>query len=170
MKLVEIQALAQRLIVKHLPDPLYDDCSEWGFAWNDRIGALGCCHYKVKIIYLSKRWCRNLPDSEILDTILHEIAHALTPNDKSHGAEWKAACIRIGAKPESKLQDIGVYTSDVATPTHRLIDNTGKVVKEYYRKPAAKMYRNIASYYVKSRKEETIGRMQIVEVPLIDTL
>jgi predicted SprT family Zn-dependent metalloprotease len=40
----------------------------------------------------------------LLDTLLHEIAHAITrqrhgKNIKGHGPEWKKVCIEIGAKP-----------------------------------------------------------------------
>jgi predicted SprT family Zn-dependent metalloprotease len=38
-------------------------------------------------------------DAEVLDTLLHEIAHALTPGD-GHMARWKAKCVEIGAKPQ----------------------------------------------------------------------
>jgi hypothetical protein len=36
---------------------------------------------------------------QVTDTILHEIAHALTLGD-GHGYAWKRKCIEIGAKPE----------------------------------------------------------------------
>lgn len=32
--------------------------------------------------------------------MLHEIAHALTPNDKGHGTEWKRMALKIGATPK----------------------------------------------------------------------
>lgn len=36
---------------------------------------------------------------EVADTILHEIAHALTPGS-GHGSAWKLKCIEIGADPQ----------------------------------------------------------------------
>jgi predicted SprT family Zn-dependent metalloprotease len=53
-------------------------------------------------------------EAEVVDTILHEIAHALTPGD-GHGPAWKAACLRIGAKP------VRCYTDEtVASPPRRV--------------------------------------------------
>lgn len=171
MKLAEIQALAQELIVKHLPDALFEDTSEWGFAWNDRIDALGLCSYRKKMIYLSKRWTRNLPQEEVLDTILHEIAHALAGSKAAHGPEWQRIAVSIGAKPETTLRDIGVYREDIATPTHHMVDTTtGKILRKYYRRPSAKVFLNISTYYARGRRQETIGKVVIRKVPLIDKL
>jgi predicted SprT family Zn-dependent metalloprotease len=50
---------------------------------------------------------------QVTDTILHEIAHALTLGD-GHGYAWKRKCIEIGAKPER------CYTNkDTVSPTMR---------------------------------------------------
>jgi len=35
-----------------------------------------------------------------LDTLLHEIAHALDPTDEIHGKTWKALAEKVGATPE----------------------------------------------------------------------
>jgi hypothetical protein len=37
---------------------------------------------------------------EIVDTILHEIAHALVGPRHGHDTVWKAKCTDIGARPE----------------------------------------------------------------------
>jgi len=49
-------------------------------------------------IRLSSHWMPKISDAEVRDTILHEIAHALTPGAR-HGPAWKAMCRRIGANP-----------------------------------------------------------------------
>lgn len=52
-------------------------------------------------IELSINFMEVFPYEEVLDTILHEIAHALVPNNvKSHGPEWKHMATKIGAKPQ----------------------------------------------------------------------
>jgi predicted SprT family Zn-dependent metalloprotease len=38
-----------------------------------------------------------------MDTVLHEVAHALTRGDK-HGARWKAKCLEIGARPDRNVE------------------------------------------------------------------
>lgn len=75
-----------------------------GRDWKIKIGSAkrqaGSCHRGLKVIRLSHTLLSQWPFADIRDTILHEIAHALTPNDPGHGAAWKAKCIEIGAKPE----------------------------------------------------------------------
>ena len=34
------------------------------------------------------------------DTFYHEVAHALVGHDAGPGPEWKAACVKLGARPE----------------------------------------------------------------------
>jgi predicted SprT family Zn-dependent metalloprotease len=42
---------------------------------------------------------RNGP-AEIVDTLLHEIAHALVGPGHGHDAVWKAKCVEVGARPQ----------------------------------------------------------------------
>jgi len=39
------------------------------------------------------------PDDEVIDTIRHEIAHFIAGANANHGATWKRACLRVGARP-----------------------------------------------------------------------
>jgi predicted SprT family Zn-dependent metalloprotease len=72
----------------------------WSFAFNRRKRSMGLCRYGEKVIELSIHLVdRNGPE-EILDTILHEIAHALVGRRHGHDAVWKAKCIEIGAQPQ----------------------------------------------------------------------
>jgi len=73
---------------------------DWMFAFNRRKRSMGLCRYAEKTIELSIYLVdRNGPD-EILDTILHEIAHSLVGPRHGHDAVWKAKCREIGAKPQ----------------------------------------------------------------------
>jgi len=67
-------------------------------SWSLRItrskATLGQCRYALKQIDVSKYQ----PDGCYMDTLLHEIAHALTPHH-GHDEVWKAKCIEIGAVP-----------------------------------------------------------------------
>lgn len=70
---------------------------------------LGACHFtatrqggrivdaKVKKITLSALYVELLPENEIREVILHEIAHAMTPGD-NHGYAWKRAARSLGIK------------------------------------------------------------------------
>lgn len=69
----------------------------------------GSCIYSKLTITLSHFYIQNNTPEEIKDTILHEIAHALTPHQK-HNYIWRAKCIQIGAKP------LRCYNSNVVMP------------------------------------------------------
>lgn len=50
-------------------------------------------------IALSRKWASVMPDSDILEVMLHEIAHALTVNaERPHGPEFAAVVRRLGGK------------------------------------------------------------------------
>ena len=39
-------------------------------------------------------------EAQAMDTLYHEVAHALVGHAAGHGPEWKAMCVKLGAKPE----------------------------------------------------------------------
>lgn len=71
--------------------------------WHVRISTnnnkwyLGLCSYKDKAIILNGQHIDIHPVSEVRDTILHEIAHALVPDGIDHSAAWKAKALELGA-------------------------------------------------------------------------
>lgn len=76
--------------------------SDWGVRLTTNNAVVGYCDKANKVIYLNIHHIDTHPDSEILDTMRHEIAHALTPDDKVHGFNWRAKAIELGAKPDAK--------------------------------------------------------------------
>ena len=96
----EAESLVYKYMAKHeLPD-------EWLFRWQNKKSALGTCSYNKKEIRLSK-WYVELNDVvSVRDTILHEIAHALSyvyygSEGIGHGKLWKDICRQIGAIPKA---------------------------------------------------------------------
>jgi predicted SprT family Zn-dependent metalloprotease len=73
---------------------------EWRFAFDRAKRRLGCCHYDRRTITLSGPLTRLNAEAVVRDTVLHEIAHALTPG-AGHGPRWKRAAAAIGAAPRS---------------------------------------------------------------------
>ena len=94
MNLMTAYNLAYDLLKEH---GLYQ--KGWSFQWDNAKSRFGVCKYRSQVIGLSKPLTLANDETQVRDTILHEIAHALTPG-AGHGPEWKRMCIKIGAKPE----------------------------------------------------------------------
>ena len=73
----------------------------WTFALADTRRRLGVCKYRTKRIEIAEFHARSNPPSVVLDTLLHEIAHAIAGPAAKHGPAWKAVAIRLGATPRA---------------------------------------------------------------------
>ena len=73
--------------------------SGWSFGWDRAIRRYGCCNFTDKRISLSKKLAALNPVDESIETILHEVAHALAGPGAGHGPRWKDICQQIGARP-----------------------------------------------------------------------
>jgi predicted SprT family Zn-dependent metalloprotease len=71
---------------------------EWGFAFDRAKRRLGSCRYAQRTLTLSAPLTRLNPEHVVRDTVLHEIAHALTPG-AGHGPRWRSEARRLGAAP-----------------------------------------------------------------------
>ena len=91
MDLAAAQAMAHQLMRDH-------GLGMWRFGFDNARRRFGCCWVTRRVITLSRPLTiLNSPQS-VRETILHEIAHALTPGD-GHGSRWKEACMVVGARP-----------------------------------------------------------------------
>lgn len=117
MDLREAQRLAERLMKENgLISP------KWIFKFDNAKRRFGVCKYtyinratkdvKCGHISLSKYLVSANDEKQVRDTILHEIAHALTPGH-GHDYVWKQKCIEIGAKPERCYSSKDVNTETV---------------------------------------------------------
>src|SRR3954469_19430528 len=73
----------------------------WTFGLARTRRRLGACKYKAKRIEIAEYYARNSPPETVLDTLLHEIAHALAGPAARHGPAWKAIAVRLGATPRA---------------------------------------------------------------------
>lgn len=140
--------LARQLIAQHLPT------GGWEFAWNYRKRAYGTCNHRDRKICLSYHLLNTMSDEKIRDTILHEIAHALTPWDK-HGPKWKAMARKLGAVPRARAR---MEKPENRPPYNYLLMFGDEVVAGYYRRPR----RNFSTCYIPGRKHETMGQLRLV--------
>lgn len=96
----EVTLLANKLLAEH---NLLE--KGWSFSLFNGKNKLGLCYHHRREIQFSKHYLM-LTDEEILDTLLHEIAHALAGPKAGHGYEWKQICRRIGATPSAMAQNL----------------------------------------------------------------
>ena len=84
-----VEQMAKELMSKH-------NLNDWRLKWNDSKRMFGYCSYTHHAIYLSKLLTELNEEREIIDVILHEIAHALAPITEHHGKVWKNIARDIG--------------------------------------------------------------------------
>jgi predicted SprT family Zn-dependent metalloprotease len=95
MNLLETSNLANSLMAKH------NLISQgWVFEFDNAKRRFGVCRFRSKVIGLSKPLVSTNDVTEVTDTILHEIAHALVGCGHGHDYVWKAKCREIGCRPE----------------------------------------------------------------------
>lgn len=86
----------------------------WVFRWDNSLQRAGVCKYRDKIIGLSRVIAEQREESFSIDTILHEIAHALTPG-ANHGPQWVRKAIEIGCNGQRCYSDITPMMKYIAT-------------------------------------------------------
>ena len=69
--------------------------NKWSVTVNRRKRAFGLCSYTKKEISLSTYLVPVMTDKAIKDTIIHEIAHALTKGH-NHDRVWQRKCLELG--------------------------------------------------------------------------
>ena len=77
---------------------------DWCFKINRRRRSLGMCFFESRRIELSAIYIRNNSCEHVCETLLHEIAHALTPNH-GHDKIWLQEVVRIGGRAKIKCTD-----------------------------------------------------------------
>jgi predicted SprT family Zn-dependent metalloprotease len=73
---------------------------------------LGLCDYRRRSIRVNAFYAENNPEGVVLNTLRHEVAHALTPGH-GHDVTWAATAARLGCTPRS------VCDKDVLLPAGR---------------------------------------------------
>lgn len=96
--LVDVEEIALRLIGDFTGRGALK--SGWTFGFDLAPSRAGVCRYNERRIDLSVSYCLTATRSEIEDTILHEIAHAIVGPRHNHNAVWKAKAREIGCAGE----------------------------------------------------------------------
>lgn len=83
--------------------------SDWSVRLNQNADSrfLGLCSYKDKCIILSAHHIDIHPDPDVINTIKHEVAHALTPGN-GHNEVWAAKAKEIGCDNTSPCSNLSL--------------------------------------------------------------
>lgn len=75
-----------------------DDLEGWQIGFDNARRRLGCCHYRQKMITLSRHYVALNSDARVRNTLLHEIAHAIAVGlgERGHGRIWQRLALAIG--------------------------------------------------------------------------
>ena len=98
MDLDEARRLARSLMDQH-------GLQRWSLRFGQAYTVFGHCDQQQQRITLSAPLVLLNGYMELLDVILHEIAHATT-TDPGHGRLWQARARRLGCRPERCYHDV----------------------------------------------------------------
>lgn len=120
----EITAFANEKLAEHGLD-----VKGWRFEFDRAKRRFGSCRYSKKIITVSIHLCALNSADEIMETILHEIAHALVGGVHGHNHIWRRTALQIGSNGKR------CHTSDTVAPKFiGTCDNCGRRIERHRRK------------------------------------
>lgn len=127
---------------------------------NQKNSSFGWCHYIKKEVVVNWYLHKNSEESKIVDTMLHEIAHAIDGamgKFSKHGAHWKKIASEIGAVPKSKSK----APVDIEYPYVLVLrtDTETRNVKGYNRKPQRMTTGLVPNIWLTSDKDGTHGKL-----------
>lgn len=89
-------SLARELMNQH-------GLEDWQFGYDRATSRAGMCNYGRRRISLSRLITETCDEAEVRNTILHEIAHALSGPGAGHGPRWRAQFMAIGGNGARSL-------------------------------------------------------------------
>ena len=157
---------------------------EWGlpkhgfqFRWMNSIGTLGqCCTEKnppTMEIKLSLPYVETASKESVENTIRHEIAHALDyiRNDYSwrrnpygtqrqivHDSVWRQIAKEVGATTDTTCPSNEAPMPNKSSRWVLAHMNTGEIFRRFHRRPR----KDRSNYYIRGRREETLGKLMIM--------
>lgn len=138
--------------------------TDWNVQVNNTKRTLGMCCHSIKTIKMSKAFFVSMNPSDVMDTVLHEIAHALVGPGKGHGAEWQAMAVRLGATPRATARGKALPSAIERGAKWVLVTPQGKVIKSWFRKPQPQTFAKVPRQWETDNKEATYGKLRLITV------
>jgi predicted SprT family Zn-dependent metalloprotease len=98
MDLVKLRGVASQLLYRHR-------LIGWTFDFANTGRRLGVCKHRLSRIEIARHYAEHSPEANVMDTLLHEIAHAVVGPGHGHDAVWKKKAIELGATPRACSTD-----------------------------------------------------------------
>ena len=133
--------------------------------FNGRKKSLGMCKYTrtgdarfpYRVTVELSRFIVRQKREDIVDTIRHELAHAVAGPKAGHGKRWKEAAVRLGAKPERCVEQ--EMMNDDEFKWYLIVPESREIVQRYVAQPRRL---DMSKLYAKGRKKETLGKLRLV--------
>lgn len=141
----------------------------WQFAianWTSK--TLGQCNPRKRLIQLSRDHILRDVYETILDTLLHEIAHALVGCNHGHDKVWQRKAMELGARPTShKDREYLDFTEQKINDVYAIFLNVDGEEK-FYRIGTKSLFvkvmsgkKNMETMYYPGDKDRTLGNLSI---------
>ena len=156
MNLTQVVVLANKELIKWELDD-----KGWSFAFNQAQTFAGQCRPKGKTIEISKPIAEVSTEEFILDTIRHEIAHALAGCHNQHNHVWKTWARKVGATPKATYKHDDAQQALRMSKVKWVMCFQRKIVSTYLRKPNKRTIASLAGRYAIGHKELTLGKLCI---------
>ena len=111
----------------------------WMFKWDNARRRGGQCDYNRKTISMSKYLVPLWTDEQVRNTLLHEVAHAMTGHGAGHGPQWRRIARMIGCDAER------THSNETVEGRYKAVcDRCGVEVRRAHRlSPAMKQGRHL---------------------------
>jgi predicted SprT family Zn-dependent metalloprotease len=123
MELTTARNLALKLMTEHGLIRNENGAADWTFRFDESTKRFGCCSYRDRTVSLSRALVALNSEARVVNTILHEIAHALLPSHVGHKPEWVRLARKIGCDGKR------CYSSDSTVTVAMPITGTCPVCK-----------------------------------------
>lgn len=135
MDLTEAKTLALDIMAQH-------GLAGWSFSWDRAVKRYGQCRYSTQTLSFSAPLTAQREPADFRNTVLHEVAHALTPG-AGHGPRWRRQFLALGGDgrrtsegPSVEAPWTGVHDGcSITFPRHRR-PSAASYCPRCYRKPA----------------------------------